>query len=464
MEMTIKKDGDAITRTPLSNYCRTGESSTSLRYDNYVPLDYIRAELIDFDTSTLLRNQNLNFTEPINTDTGEVETQSDKDGKPKLPKRTAKTNAGLIFLYYPHNGRTFMSGSLHKFWNNGEHNYNDFDYRAFLSVLRRLYTNYGVLPYQIKINQLEWGVNIIPPIPPNKILDHCLFHRWKPFESKYNSDNGKYIQAEHKDYYLLKFYNKSLHYSLPEGDDEILRIERKQIAYNKHSKHNGIGQTMHDLVQSNFKGLKSTLIDNWNETLMYDPLLRTTDPDKYKLRDINTWREILENCSRTTRKKYADKLRKHNIDLGVNIQGIITELIKSKLTELNSLDFTFSALSYNSNSSTLNTLSNTKQCALTGVDISMQKDDSTFLSHKGLKHLLENDIDKFTEVKNEFLPSRYHSSCITVQIENIAKRIRNRYNDRFKRSVLRLRERENQYDIFTDKPQGIIARHYPLCA
>jgi len=145
-----------------------------------------------------------------------------------------------------------------------------------------------------------------------------------------------------------------------------------------------------------------------------------------KLRDINTWREIRKKYTRTTRKKYADKLRRHNIELGANCQGMVSVLIDRKLIELNSNKFTYSAFSYISNSSTLNTLSNNKQCALTGVDISMQKDDSTFLSHKGLKHLLENDIDKFTEVKNEFLPSRYHSSCINIQIENIAKRIRNR--------------------------------------
>src|SRR6056300_477533 len=322
MEKYRQKNRGAYLTHPLTNNYRTGESPAPRRYRNYVPLDYIRAEIINENNTSLMKNCSvLNFTEPINRDTGEVG---------KNQKRTARYK-NLVFQYYPKSNKIILSGSLHKFWNDGEHNYNDFDFNAFLEVLEQLFQVFGTTPKDIHITQLEWAVNIIPPISVNTILDHCLYHQWRRFENKYDRGEGKYIQVEHKSNYLLKFYNKGLHYKL--GYD-ILRIERKQLCWSRYCSRHGIGQTLNDLIESDFIGLSDSLLENWREVLFFDPLMNPEQDSVFKYRDPIQWKKYLQK-SRTTRKRHFDKLRKFNLEYGNDTQGKILKEIEEKLNDIN---------------------------------------------------------------------------------------------------------------------------------
>jgi hypothetical protein len=79
------------------------------------------------------------------------------------------------------------------------------------------------------LRQLEIGVNIIPPYPTKELLPYCFLHGTTPFVWVHNSDEGKYIQAEHSQY-IIKIYDKARHYrqkgfNVPHA--EILRFEIK---------------------------------------------------------------------------------------------------------------------------------------------------------------------------------------------------------------------------------------------
>lgn len=309
-------------------------------FKDYVPIDYIKAEITGLDIREIIFNPLLDFSQPVNTDTGVILKQKSRKGNNKRESRSADYK-NLYFKYYPHNGNLYVSGSLHTFSNDGRHNYNDYTFDAFKGTLKALYDLFGISAHNLCISQLEFGVNIIPPFSANSIIDCCLYHKWTRFENKYDSFEGKHKQARH-DEYIIKIYNKGLHNKL--GYD-ILRIERKQIDWNTYCKKMGIGRTLHDLIQSNFIGLRKTLIENWNEVLFFDPLMDENQNKVFKYRDPIYWSKLQEK-SRTTRSKHFNKLKEYNREFGQNIQGKVSDLIEHKLNELSSDVFTFSYFTY----------------------------------------------------------------------------------------------------------------------
>ena len=78
------------------------------------------------------------------------------------------------------------------------------------------------------MDSVEVGVNLMPPIPSDDIINNALMYKRRPFEAKYCTDEGNYRQAKLSEYWV-KFYNKRLHYEI-QGYDigyEILRFELK---------------------------------------------------------------------------------------------------------------------------------------------------------------------------------------------------------------------------------------------
>jgi hypothetical protein len=106
-------------------------------------------------------------------------------------------------------------------------------------------------------------------------------------------------------------------------------------------------------------------------------------------------------------------LRKLNQTKGMDVQKLICNLIRSKVEELQKVTFS-------------NFSKKQRFCAITGIEISMQRDDSYLLSHKGLKHLIETDFERFCGIREQFLKKDYHKEEIALQIEKIAKAIRGR--------------------------------------
>ena len=302
----------------------------------YIPIDYLKGEIIGMDINLILENKSLVFTERINTDTGEI-IVINKNGKNIKHKKTAEFK-GLKFQYYPHSQRIYLSGSIHKYMNNGEHNYDDFHYSKFKHTLMELEEEFGIKPKNIKVNQIEWGINITPHLKIDRILKSCLIHKGKRFEKVNVGYNSNYYQSEHTNY-ILKMYDKSIQYR---NNKPILRIERKQRRYAQFCKRKSIGNTLQDLMNSQFKGFRDAFFYDLNQIIFFDPDLN----ESTHYRDPQYWEQLKENTSRANVLKHRSKLKELNKKKGGNHFDKIIELITQKIDALNNQELTYFPFRY----------------------------------------------------------------------------------------------------------------------
>ncbi len=88
-----------------------------------------------------------------------------------------------------------MLGVLHKYYNDGKHNYNQFGRKEAEIALKRLIEVTGLELPIFKVESVEVGVNLMPPIPSDDIINNALMYKRRPFEAKYCTDEGNYRQA-----------------------------------------------------------------------------------------------------------------------------------------------------------------------------------------------------------------------------------------------------------------------------
>jgi len=392
MKAIYKKGG---VKPPLIANNTTNKAVLMQRYD-YIPIDYIKAQIIGLDKDHFLNNDSLVFTpvlEQKTTDTVKYYFNDLENLKTKI-----YVSGGIYF-----------SGSLHKFYNNGLHNHNEFNQNAYIETLERLKLVYGIEPHNIRIIQLEYGVNVLPPIPTNDILNNLIQHKNRDFEQKISNEKGKYYQCEHSNY-ILKVYNKGLQYGCK---DEILRTEIKQTNWSEYRKQGF--NTLHDFNECDKLQFINNLLTKWNDIIFYDPTnSNITKWGKYS--NINFWRELRQK-SHTTQKKHADRLKQLNKIHGLNVQKLVNDEVLKMVNNLQGFR-------------NFNLVKNQRFCRLTKVNISMQRNDSFLLSHSGLYYLLEHDKPTFENLKKLFLSELWETSSITKQIKEIAHNIRAKYNYR----------------------------------
>ena len=156
----------------------------------------------------------LDFKQRVNNRTGECE-----------PYLEAEID-NLKFKLYEHTGLLFLKGSLHKFYNAGDHNYNDFSFLDLKFTLEYLKEVFGINLKKCLLQNIEFGLNIEPGIEVKMILNHLMLHKCQNFESGFK---GHYRQARHTEYFV-KAYNKSFQYEL---NKQVLRYELKFIKMRK---------------------------------------------------------------------------------------------------------------------------------------------------------------------------------------------------------------------------------------
>ena len=91
----------------------------------------------------------------------------------------------------------------------------------------------------------------------------------------------------------------------------------------------------------------------------------------------------------------------------------------------------------------------TSICRVTGLDISMQRDNSILLSHTGLKYYHDTNNKIFEQIKKEYLSKVWYNSDFQTQIKEIAHNIRNtRSNQSIKQTRIYKPEQLNILSIF----------------
>ena len=378
------------------------------RYD-YIPLDYVKCEIIGISKEHFKQFKNLIFTYVF-----------DKNTKDVIKYEYCEYKNLKIKVY---DNRIEFSGSLHKYYNSGIHNYNDFNINSFNDVLNDLKSDFGLLPENLWINQLEYGVSINPVVKSDLIINNLLLHKKCDFENVINSRFGNYKQVKHNKY-ILKIYNKSKQYKQV---DEILRIEIKQTNWSEYRINHNIS-TLKDFIESDKSIFIHNLIKKWIDVLFYNPL--NTINDKWnKYSNVNFWRE-LRLKSNTTFSKHYNRLKDLNKKSTIDIQKDIKNQIIEKVNFLQGVTNS----DFNTNFNIYNNSQVKRTCLLTGFDISIQKENSFLLSHSGLKFLYQYNLIEFEKLKRIFLSDKWINSDVNQQIKEIAHNIRNRYNHKVKTS------------------------------
>lgn len=360
---------------------------------------------------------------------------TNRNGNKVTPSKNASYK-GIEFKIYD-TGTITLAGSLHKYWNDGAHNYNNFDNEAVLFVLSDLKTKFDIEPEKCILKCLEIGINITPPIPTNEILDNCLLHKTKPFEYQINSDEGKYKQVQHSQY-IIKIYNKALHYKSKgfKINPEIMRFE---IKYTKMQKLNEKGIfSLQDLINYGLHNLKDEVLNEWQNVLYYDNTIQI-DPLTTKLKKAvleysnpNYWTGLLSNNQTKNFQYHKKQLKKIISENSNKIQDLTAEIMSKKIDFLNSNTIQIDPLTILSKRIVLNYENETEKnlCKVTGFNIEMQKSNSILISHTGLKYYYKTDKKIFEQIKRRYLSKIWFKSNFETQIKEIAHNIRNTNSNR----------------------------------
>jgi hypothetical protein len=388
---TAKKERGRNISRPLNFANNTTDKSGIAQNYDYIPIDYVKCEVIGLDKQYFLNNPNLRFT-PKLKDRDEVQFSYLIDENIKLK------------IY--ESNKIFIEGSLHKYANNGIHNFDDFTHLRFIEVLDKIKERFGIIPEQMKILCLEYGFNITPPIKPDLIINHLLKHKQKDSEILLSNDRAKYKQFEHQDY-IIKTYNKGKQYACKEN---ILRVEVKQRDWTKY-RHIGI-QTLDDFIKHDKTTFINDIVYKWNEILFYDPTIK--DNSNYlHYRDVNYWNELRAIKSNKTYSVHTKRLREINATKGANVQKLVSDLIRDKAHIMRGGNVLL--------------LSQNKFCKLTGIEIQNQRENSFLLSHGGLKYIRKHHPERYRDLENRFLSGKWTNETPQTKIKEIAHNIRNRY-------------------------------------
>lgn len=383
-------------------------------------IDFIKLNLINTDFAHIEAHPLLDFIMEVNTKTGEYKN---------VQKAYYK---GLEFRLYEPTEKTpykrlTLEGSLHKYWNNGAHNFNDFGINELDEVLTDLKNNFNIVQENCILRALEIGVNIEPPYKTKTILNQCLLHKTDRLKWIYTKDEGNYIQSKHQRH-IIKIYDKCTHYK-NKGfniENEILRFE---IKYTKMRYLNDKGiYNLNDLLNYGLHHFKKDLLKEWDNVLICDKSIISKTKYKDQYNNINFWLDV--NYSNF--KYHRNNLKRITAKHPNNIKKKIADLIASKYDLLNTKTTQINPL-YIGLKTVVSTSTKTDQsrrfCKVTNLNISMQKEDSILLSHTGLRYYHKTDKKIYNEVKNKYLSKLWINSDYETQIKEIAHNIRNKHSN-----------------------------------
>lgn len=380
-----------------------------------------------------------------------------------------KKYCGLTFTQYEN--RLEITGSLHKYFNNGLHNANDFSFTECINVIHELKKVLKLELDKCSIVNLEYGLNIIPLVDVKILIDDTIYHGKNEFrylpDIKYAKQAGSFnVYSKLNQYKIIKVYAKGLqkHMGFVCPDYNTLRVEVKS----KESKYiNKLKiKTLEDLLNAEiYYILIQELLKEWDSVIVLDFLLPKSD---YRISKY-TYRDYWEKSINGSRNKYAtDKrayfalLEKYPDNIHKHVRGLLHEKLILFKNELDRSAFSKGENSANSkHTNDISDADSTTQinlegynsiivkldsasercCFVTGFNISMQKPKSIYLTPVGLKWYHDNDPDKYNKIKMRFLPrsgiSGRRPKYERNEFAHIAKQIRNYHNNpkRYKSNI-----------------------------
>lgn len=288
-------------------------------------IDFVKCIIHDMPPEKLKENRLLSFKTELCERTGVL-------GK------SIAYHQGLKFVVYAPTianpkGRITLEGSLHKYFNNGLHNYNDFGVFDILKVIDELNVLFGIHSKNCVLKQLELGVNVNSPISSKSFVRGCFLHGTNRFGWQSTRDEGEYIQSDCSRK-TIKIYDKAMHYrnkgcQIP---CEILRFEvkfKKMEFLNRQNIY-----TLTDLVNRNLSDfVKECLTKEWRRVLFCDEAVLNQSKHYSNYLNLNYWISLSENRYEAFKyhRKNLNKMYKANLD---NTKALFENLIRSKTDQL----------------------------------------------------------------------------------------------------------------------------------
>ena len=362
-------------------------------------IDFVKIGVVGNDlAATLLANTDLGFVK-------------EKD------KQAAKWHNMAIVIH--DSGRVEVSGSLHKFWNGGTHNYNDFRRVDLWDTIVTLCQRLNIDPQTALLHNVEFGVNLVVAFNVTDFLRGLITYKDESFTRVAITGKGYYKQAA-KSRYLIKTYDKGKQHDRP---DNILRFEIKVLKMEHLSK---VGvRTLADLMDAQKLSIFGDLLaEAWNDCIVVEPLDRTllTKPEQRiysEATDSKTWDSLADKVTRCRLRKNYEKIILKYLSGGRKTE--VETLIKNKWHDLLQLPKTCNELTdfqnhvlqpfnrsnivlkgYNLESENIG--DKKVYCLTTNVNIEHQKLGSKFVGEKTVltsEYLTENLIDKRQKKKRK---------------------------------------------------------------
>lgn len=437
-------------------------------------VDFIKITNAGVDKELFLSNPHLSFSDKVDRNTGELIEGA----------RSAKYRDMRFFISAK--GVTGMAGSLHKYYNEGAHNYNDFTLENLSVTIEDLHNRFGINPSTTNLNNVEFGVNLEVPFNPDDFISHLVTHNYTQFNIEKDKDIN-YAQVRLSQF-IIKIYNKGLQFGLGRN---LLRFEVKIVRMAKLAKYDIL--TLQDLLNpTKLQSALGLLLEVFGQIIYWDESIDLSLlplQERELLRDgynSKFWQDHLKKSGSNASKKfrrYQDLIR----NFGNQDYNSIGQLISAKwnslihgpgmpmrdftnlqepnrnntrrdITDYSSIqesdplrDFTTPlkeccfnpTLSHAENNTASNTssynLSISKDlvlsgdplrlCIVTGLDISMQKGTSRFLSTTGIRYYQQKDPEIFNKLL-DLLTDKWINESLDKRIFEIAHSIRNSYHSK----------------------------------
>lgn len=368
------------------------------------------------------------------------------------------------------NSSCSVRGSLHKYFNDGKHNYNDFTLSDFIRTISDLEKTLNINADIIRIGRIEAGVNLDIDIDVDEFIGSViLFNNMIPV----STSQGVVFQFREYD---VKLYRKEL-----KGHKDKLRIE---IACKHKSKRDRIIKeyatycnTLSDLTNAKvwqaFGHELESICDNLilidREGIDYTHL-KPKDAELLT-KGISPFYWTKKWNNRMTRNRHLNRfVELSSIYGGSNIQEKIKKATIAKIKELINIDstpenVTFSPFMKNAvcleNVTNVPLLRNTKNvtnctklkdstkgknvtfctvdkgticntfhtCEVTSLSLEIGIKQGTYLSAKGVEYYYQNQREIYDKILLPRLSEKWQESELNIQFREIAHSIRNeKYN------------------------------------
>jgi len=235
-----------------------------------------------------------------------------------------------------------VSGSLHKFWNHGLHNCDDYTHQKFCNTLVRLHSELGINPEITTFHGIEFGVNIQLPYGANEFIQRVAMYSDK---KKTAAEKEKHGIRVHFDDFEIKVYDKTAQspmYALPNTMRFEVVIKRSERMRKKLIDDNTtVCRMLSDLAKIEiWNDLHREILRCYDALVIYDIDVqslqkehRISDEDARLLiegKDIAYW----DKLKGMKRKRAYDRFTKLLFEHSSGMKAKVRELISDKIDHL----------------------------------------------------------------------------------------------------------------------------------